>query len=49
MLILYTPEIQKAAEGYLAGLTDPAVDMDAAYEEVKATVEGLIAARNLYY
>lgn len=49
MLILYTPEIQKAAEGYLAGLTDPTVDMDAAYEEVKATVEGLIAARNLYY
>lgn len=49
ILILYTPEIQKAAEGYLAGLTDPTVDMDAAYEEVKATVEGLIAARNLYY
>lgn len=48
-LILYTPEIQKVAEGYLAGLTDPAVDMDAAYEKVKSTIEGLIAARNLYY
>lgn len=49
MLILYTPEIQKAAEGYLSGLTDSTVDMDTAYDDAKSLIEGLIAARNLYY
>ncbi len=49
VLILYTPEIQKTAEPYLSGLTDPTVDMPAAYEAIKPTIDGLIAARNLYY
>ncbi len=49
MLILYAPELQKAAEPYLSGLTDPAVDMDAAYKDITPAIEGLLAARNLYY
>ncbi len=49
VLILYTPEIQKTAEAYLSGLTDPTVDMAAAYDAIKPTIDGLIAARNLYY
>ncbi len=49
VLILYTPEIQKTAEAYLSGLTDPTVDMTAAYDAIKPTIDGLIAVRNLYY
>lgn len=49
ILILYTPEIQKTAEPYLSGLTDPTVDMAAAYDAIKPTIDGLLAARNLYY
>lgn len=49
VLILYTPEIQKTAETYLSGLVDPTVDMPAAYDAIKPTIDGLIAARNLYY
>ena len=48
-LILRSPEIENAAEDYLSGLTDPKVDMVAAYEKVRSKIDGLIAARNLYY
>lgn len=49
VLILDVPEIRKTAETYLSGLTDPAIDMTSAYEEIRNRINGLIAARNLYY
>ena len=49
MLILHAPDIEEVVEPYLAGLTDPSIDMDSAYAAVSDQVTALIAAKNLYY
>ncbi len=49
VLILDAPELRETAEPYLAGLTDSTIDMNAAYEKIRNRLNGLIAARNLYY
>ena len=48
-LILHHPKIEALAEPYLKGLTDPAVDMDDAYEAIEDQINNQITVQNLYY
>ena len=49
VLILHNAAIEETVATYLKGLSDDAVNMDEAYANVKPRVDGLIAARNIYY
>lgn len=48
-LILRSPEIEETVAPYLAGVSDPAIDMATIYNDIKDKLLALIAARNLYY
>lgn len=48
-LILHSAIIEEKLRDYLAGLSDPSIDMDAAYDQISASLTAYIATQNLYY